>query len=420
MTTNPINSIREVFNKVAPGYKVTKELAVALHKYERWFVNKNQAHAEFFNGNTLAVQRVVYSPSDESRLIDEIIQIDDVELAKELALIDTFRGKTRQTTVKPINQMLVWLVYRFNESNLPKAVKENAMVDCMLILQYIMYTSALFNFFPKYLPSQELMEAVNEHMNLKYSIKKYKTWGRYFRAMAETIFNDEYIHKAALYEGASDYDIIYTISDNKTRINSIMKNHYDVIGIIEERGNHIRKSKVFVETPDGVEINSLQRELPSFRDYIHTVVGDQAGFIKDDLLKAVFLIMSRKKPDGSWKPQCKESLVIKTLKLISDLHDTDNKIYTLIDDIMIHAFEYLYTEGFGKHSIVPLPEISMKLKGLYQSSLGGNEKLLNNRKVIEALITKNFRGDSVASVKSSRTAVMLYVVLRALTKRSFS
>ena len=55
MTTNPINSIREVFNKVAPGYKVTKELAVALHKYERWFVNKNQAHAEFFNGNTLAV-----------------------------------------------------------------------------------------------------------------------------------------------------------------------------------------------------------------------------------------------------------------------------------------------------------------------------------------------------------------------------
>lgn len=418
---NP-ESIIDAFNIVSPDYAVTRKLAQDLHKFESSFVNR-PGHADFFSGNLLGVNRVIFTPRDESQLIDEIIKLDDIELGALIQKVPFFRDKDSElkTASKPINLMLVWLVHRFSiDKTLPEAVRREAMVDCMLILQYIMYTSALFNFFGRYSPSQELMEAVTESMSMKFNIRKYKTWRNYFRAMAMTIFNADYIHRTILGPNPIDYDFVYTISDNKTRINSIMKNHYVLINEVKDSDTHIRKTKLFVETPDGVEIKSLQRELPGYRDYIHSIVGDQASFIKEDILEATYLLMSRKQPDGLWKPQCKESLVLKTLQLISERHDIDSAIYDLIDSIMIHAFEYLYTSGFDSKSVIPLDKICVKLKGLYQSSLGSNEKLLSNRKVIEKLITKNFKGNSVAAVKSTRTAVMLYVVIRGLAKRSFS
>ena len=257
-------------------------------------------------------------------------------------------------------------------------------------------------------------------MSLKFNIKKHKTWGRYFRFMAETMFNKDYVHKAGISEGATDKQIVYVISDNKTRINGLIQNHYNILIKIKDSDTHIRKSKLFIDTPDGVEINSLKRELPGFRDYIHSIVGYENSFIKDDLLKATYAIMSRKQPDGTWKPQCKEKLVLNTLQSISEFHDIDKKVYDLVDRIMVHSFEYLYSNGFGSYSIVPIEEIVVKLKGLYQSSLGNNENLLKNRKELEQFITKHSKGNSVAAVKSTRTAVMLYIIIRAFVRRNFT
>ena len=217
-------SIRSVFGEECHGLHIDAKLLKRLHAYQVGFVNKNDDHIVFFGGHLLGVQVVRFTPADQDRWFDEILEADPTPL------------ETRLLALPDVNENFI--------------VSSNTMnLSCAW---------------------------------LKVAIKQYGNWYALLRARAEAVIDKESIHYNTIAKMDKDLDVTYLLSDTQGRIRDLLKNIYGVFMSVHKQGIKISSTSGVVEH-DGQEIlKDKTKSVSAYGRYLNAIVTDKQTFMREE------------------------------------------------------------------------------------------------------------------------------------------
>lgn len=405
-----MNSIREIFDKELAHLKFDKDLAKKIKNYKINFIHRNRDHASFFGGNLLGVQVVRFLDTDTERWFEEILQADELVLQEEIWDLPTV-NKEFIVSSNIFNQSCVYLTYKFNNSSLPMAEKRDAMIDILTVLQIKFITSLLFRYF-RYPADKALAEATYASLNNKFAIKEHGSWLKVLEQRAIDTISPQSIHLAAINQMRPDFSVINMLNDMQGRVRSYVKNVYAVMELVRHSGGKITVTSNVVGH-DGEEIlRDSTKGVIVYTQYIKSIISDKRSFIREELLGPVLKAM----------PSANERFTVAALEYLSDnYHKKDHQsIAKILDLAMVHSFHYLANNRQTLRANTDLIDMLIRLRGAYTSSRSSDPYLLEMRELTEQIIRPAVKTKTQAVVASVRTAVLLYIVLRAYTKKHYT
>lgn len=405
-----MNSIREIFDHELKHLKFDAELAKKIRNYKINFIHRNRDHAAFFGGNLLGVQVVRFLDTDTERWFEEILQADELVLQEEIWDLPTV-NKEFIVSSNIFNQACVYLTYKFNNSSLPMDQKRAVMIDILTILQIKFITSLLFRYF-RYPADKALAEATYASLNNKFAIKEQGSWLKVLEQRAIDTISPQSIHLNAINQMRPDFAVINMLNDMQGRVRSYVKNVYAVMELVRHSGGKITVTSSVVGH-DGEEIlRDTTKGVVTYTQYIKSIISDKRSFIRDELLGPVLKAM----------PSANERFTVAALEHLSNnYHKKDHQtIAKILDLAMVHSFHYLSNNRQTLRANTDLIDMLIRLRGAYTSSRSTDPYLLEMRDLTEQIIRPAVKTKTQSVVASVRTAVLLYIVLRAYTKKHYT
>lgn len=411
-------SIYSVFEEECGSLTIDAKLAAALHRYQVAFITKNRDHIEFFGGHLLGVHTVKFMPADRDTWFNEIIQVDDGPLENHLRAKTIVDPEHKVVASDTMNLSCVWLLHKFYKSKLPDHIRHQAMLDCMLVLQYKFMTSLLHQYF-KFPPDKDTAETVYAMLSKRFLIKEHGTWKAVFNFRSEEIIYEKgiWIHVISKMDNPAavkgDEEVIDMVNDIQGRIRGIVKNIYAVLMDVHASGSKITTTSSLVEFDGEQILKDKTNNLYAYERYITSIVGDRNSFIKQELLNVVEKVIQTMSP----------RLFVQTLEYISNNyhHSSNSKIREVIHEALVHSFAYMAEKENRDlaSTRADLPTLISRLKGVYTSSRSVNETLIKLREDVEDIVFKATGTRNQSQQAAVRTGVLIYIVICAFTMKHY-
>lgn len=407
--------IKAVFDEGCQGTVADTKLAGTIAAYVARLTHKNEDHISFFGGNLFGVDVVRFMPADRDAWFDDIIQSDefglDDALIKQGQTILAIQ-KQWQVSSDVMNLSSVWLLHHIHISpKLSDKQKHEASMAVLLVLQFKFFTSRLQQHF-RYPADRAIAEAAYKELTFKYTIKQYGTWLKLFNARSEEILSEQSIHRDVIRKMDNDLKIVYMLNDIQGRIRDMEKNLYGVYLKVRDQGIKISSQSMLVEHDGEEALRDKTNGLASHVTYLLSVVGDQNSFIKAELAKVIEQIMPTMSPKH----------FLTTLVWISANSSSSygGSIRELLENTLVHSFDYLSEDRGIMRNTSDLTGMLARLRGVYMSSRSTDPALLKIREQCETMVGKAISNKNNSVLSSVRTGVLLYITLRAMTKKHYT
>lgn len=405
--------IKGVFLEECGKLPIDANLIKRLRVYESSFVGRNADHIAFFGGHLLGVNPVKFLPSDQMRWFDEIIRADELALEQKLLALPTV-NKDWKVSSNTMNLSCAWLIYAIHAAKgLTPQQKHQGMMDVLLILQYKFFTSLLFHYF-RYPAKPEVAEATFAALSDKFTIKQVGTWGALFKDRAETLLSKSSPHmlNGTLLNFDDDEGVIYFLNDVQGRIRDVMKNIYAVYDRVHNSGQAIRSTSAVTDHDGEKILKDRTGSLSVYTRYLNSVITDQNSFIREELVRVILQLMHTAPP----------SVFDQTLKWMSQHYRQSNYgiIEQVVNETLIHSFSYFDEHREYVRGNPNLTALLSRLKGVYTSSRSTDPVLMKLRENAEHLVEKATKSTNDSTLASVRTALLLYLVARALTMSHYA
>jgi hypothetical protein len=404
-------NINGVFAEACGSLAMDPAFAKKLTMFRVHFQHKNEDHIKFFGGNLLGVEVVRFTDADRDQWFDEILKTDQNSLTESLLALPTV-NPTFNVSSDTMNLSCAWLMHAlFASPKLNPQQKHDAMMDVGLVLQYKFLTSRLYRHF-RYPADRATAEATYAALSGKYAIKQLGSWNRVLEQRTEDLISPEGLHFKAISKMDNDLEVIYLLNDTQGRIRDMLKNIYDVFLQIHHQGIKIQSTSSLMEYDGEVFLKDRSKNLLAYTRYLHSLITDKASFMREELMGVIEKLMHTTPP----------RLFRETLTWLSDNYRQSGagKIEELLNEVLIHSFDYLAEERTMVRSHVDLPTLLARLKGVYTSSRSIDPALFSLREKAEWCVKQatGNRNDSV--IASVRTSVLLYLVVRTMTMQHYT
>lgn len=403
-------TIKSIFDEALAHLKIDVKLLKKIRDYGQSFVNRNPDHVAFFGGNLLGVYPIRFRNTDRSEWYDGVLELDDVAVRNRIAELPTLDPEWKRGT-DVMNLSCLWLVHAIYHSNLPQRVKDQGMIDVLMVLHYKLITSIMSHYF-KYPADTSVALATYAALSKKFSLKVHGSWSALLYSRCEDIIDSRHgIHHKTIENFIPDESIQYMITDIQGRLRNIVKKMWIVFDTVRTQDAKILSSKMTGFSVDGEQIvRDMKRNFSPYKRYIHDVVSDPTLFIKDELINVV----------SSAMPTMAEPLLLETLQYMSRNYRHDGgQIEKLLDETLLHAFDYLSSERSAFSRSMDMGVLISKLRAIYMASRGNDEALKKMRELGESIASKAVKSRNPAVIASIRTGVLLYIVLRTFGMKHY-
>jgi hypothetical protein len=405
MSVPAMSNIKSILDEAMKHVVFDAKLAKQIHDFGQRFVNKNPEHSQFFGGNLTGVQKVAFLPSDRETLLEDILGIDETRIRPQITRLPGIKATWKRAT-DVYNLACLYVAHRFYHSDLPTDVKEKAMEDVLLVLQYKLLTSLLRHYMPFQVDEPSAM-AVYAVLSKKFAIKKHGSWMGLLVARAQDVYSDSSIHLQTLNRFDDIGAVVYMISDIQIRLRAIVKRLTNVLKFIKQQKTKILSDSAQVSLDDKTVVKDLSRLYPPYRRYLSEIVIDQRRFIKPELITVI----------GNMVTTMPEKLLYDALVYVHHAAvKRDPVVDGLLNETLLHAFDALAEQFKGRGPLQDISGMLSRLKALYMASRSSDPVLLNMRDVGENIIKLGVKSKNPSVIASVRTGLFLYVILRTLTK----
>lgn len=399
-----------VFEEIITGVEYDKHFADLLHRYKQNFINRNKEHAAFFGGNLLGVHIVRFTTTDKNNWFDNVIQADEEILRERLHVLEGINPDWHVSS-NVMNLSCIYVAHKLFHSALPAVQKRQAMFDLFLILQFKFITSILSNFFP-YPADKQVAEATYAALNMKFILKEKSSWLGLLSHRCEEILSRTSPHYNAISSMDSNKQVVEMLNAVHGALKGYIKNIREVMERVRVTGGKVSSVSSVVGV-NGEEILKDRIRGPMvFTNYLKSVLSDKNSFIREELLVVITKIM----PSASYK-HLRSALEYISANYFKSSHKNIEEIASLT---MVHAFAYLSDNRVSLRSNIDLAGMLVKLKGAYTSSRSTDPDLMRLRMLVEEVIRPAIDSKTEAVIASNRTAVLLYLVLRAYSMSYYS
>lgn len=402
--------IKKVFENAFSDIKADAKLAKRISDFQIEFINKNEDHLAFFGGNLTGAHVVRFTPKDREKFFTDVCQVDELEIEDKLLQVPAVK-KDRIVSSDVFNQTCMWLIHMFANSSLPEKAKEQAMVDVALILHFRFITSILFRDY-KYPVDPQVATATYAQLSFKFAIKQYGSWYATLEARSKELTKPDGLHYNTFLHYNDDEDIIYLINDTQGRIRDMMKNLYRELKKVLNQGSKIKTTSNIIELDNEQIFKDKTKSLLNYTRYMQSIVGDKDVFIKQEILDVLEKIVFTAPP----------KLVRQTLEWCSANHRyvKDKEVEEFIEKTVINSFEYLANNRTVYRETTDLAEFVARLRGIYMASRMNDPEIIELRDRAEKIVRKATTTKNSSVVSAVRTAILLYVVIRAFTMSHYS
>lgn len=404
------NSIKDVFDADTSQLKFDAKFVKAAHMYERHFVNKNEDHVVFLGGALMGTPRFIFTPHDRHEFFDNVALLDEVTLKLDLDALPTVE-KEHMVASDALNLSIAYLLHKLIISTLSARQKEEGMIALLKIMHYRWLSSLMHNYFP-FEPDKQVMESTYYGLNRKFSLKVHGSWSKLIHARCKDIISSSGIHMNTLTKFNDDLKIQYFITDSQGRIREVVKKMYRVFLDVHKNSAKILVRRDLVDLEGEMHVRELIRNDSQFKRYAHDVMLDKDTFIKNELV-SVIVDAVHTAPERQLRP---------TLEYMTANYGLrgDSNIVKLVDEVMLHAFEYIAENKSDLRGGTNLSELISRLKALYTSSRTTDSSVILIRKLSYNITKKAIKSNNDSMISSVRTALMLYIILRAFSMQHYT
>lgn len=408
------NAILDVCKAFAYDLDIDRRWCDNLRRYVINFTTRKVGitdYGEFFGSGYLGLHKVVFTTADRNAWFEDIWDVDEEELKENLHECK-WVNKDWAVTGDVFNLTIPFLLYSiYHSKKIDAKQKHEAAVNVLVMYHCKCLTSIISNDYP-FLAKKEVATTTYNMLSLKYDIKRYGSWRALFIARAEFILDPRTgIHYKTFMNMNDDKKIMYMVGDIQDRLRGVVNDINKVFHTVKNKTNLVKFDAGTVNLEDGIVVREITKQVTGYKNYIVNVLTSRAGFYKDELVTEIAKIV-----DGA--PRDKLERVV---RLLPDLYNGRDKrsevIRKFVDEVVLHLFEYLTLNNVNLNN---LKEVLHRMAGAYNAPRSQNESVLWMRGEGDDIV-QQITGIKTRVVYSAlRTAMMLYIVLRTLTKEAYS
>ncbi|AEV89446.1 putative virion structural protein [Pseudomonas phage OBP] len=403
---NRDNAVKDIFDNLVEDLEITPRWVQTLRRYVYGFATKDNDHTEFFGSPYLGTHRVLFKTSDRVTFFRDIIDVDEVRLRDEL-IKTKWINKDFKVSSEAFNLSIIYLMNRVWNSNLPSNMKNEALINLVMLFHYRVMTSIMNHYFG-YLVKQNVAITAYNKLSLKFDIKRYGSWNDLFRARGEFIIDPRTgIHFDAFAKMDNDKKIVYMVNDMESRLKGVINDYTKVLYEIKDSVDLVETDSGLALLDGELNIKDVQKSANRFKNYIANVLNDKNSFFKQELATYAAKAIPRTDAD-------KLESILKDFPA-QYAHAKGDKYREFVDDVTTHLFEYISANGI-KHQDVK--HVFFKIRGAYTSSKSSNALLLKLRAEGDEIVKAMTGIKTEIKITSLRTSLMLYIVLRTLIMES--
>lgn len=406
-------TIKPVFTDVCGDVPIDSKLVKRLRVFTQTFINKDESSIAFFGGNLMGVHDVKYLPEDRDRWFEEVLDIDQTTLEDNLHDLDVINEDYVRIS-DTVNLTSVWLLHALHSSpKLSPKEKEQAMIDVAFMLQ-VKFLTSIFSWYFKYPADPEIAQAVYEGLTYKSDLKSAGSWSALLIQRAKKIIARDSIHYRMITHFDDDADIFYAITDIQGRLREIVKKMYSDLVRLRDNRTRISTTSAIVVLDGTTIVKDRVRNYSTYKRYLHEVIGDRNTFIRDEVIKIILNAMHTLRE--------KEPLLRDVLTYCSLNYAVkgSEEIAELCDETILHAIEYLASNRGLLSDPSDLARLIARLRALYMASRMSDPTLIKMRDLAESIVSKSSKSKNNAVQSALKTALQLYLVLRAFTMNYYS
>lgn len=400
---NRDDAVKDIFDALVDDLVINERWVKTLKRYVYGFATKDNDHTEFFGSPYLGTHRVLFKTSDRVTFFRDIIDVDEVRLRDEL-IKTKWINKDFKVSSEVFNLSCVYLLHKVWVSDLSRNLKEDAMINLIMLFHYRIMTS-IMNHYYGYLVKHSVAVTAYNKLSLKFDIKRYGSWNDLFRARAEFIIDPRTgIHFDTIAKMDNDKKIVYMVNDMESRLKGVINDYTKVLYEIKDSVDLVETDSGLAVLDGELNIKDVQKRETRYRNYISGVLNDKNSFFKQELATYAAAAIPRTDAD-------KLDMILRDFP-IQYAHQKGDKYREFVDDVIAHLFEYLNSNSIPHNNI---KEIFFKIRGAYTSSKSSNALLLKLRNNGDEIVKAMTGIKTDIKITSLRTSLMLYIVLRTLT-----
>lgn len=403
-----MKSIKEVFDTLCSDLVFDRKLLKRIQAFQIGFVNKNPEHIAFFGGHLTGVHAVRFTNGDYYRWFDEILETDERDLREALHKLESINTDWKVSS-NPLHLSCMWLAHRISTStHLRPNEKHDGIIDVLLVLNFRFLTGLYKKYFP-FPASQEVAEATYAELSLKFRLKADGNWMASLVSRSEDIYNG---YHQIIQKFDDDKQIIICLNDSQGRINDRLKNITSVFREVHAQGKRVK----LVSDIHGFDGADVLREKANgtvmYKQYILSAMVDKRTFIKEEIIDVILKILNTV-PERHFRA---------TLEWLVNQYGKSQggAIEKIVDDLLTHSFTYLAKTRSRVTGSIDLIQLLSDLRGIYTSSRTKDEAVMDLRASVEDLVSQATGIKNKNNLAAIRTAVMLYIIVRAYTKNYYS
>lgn len=404
---NRDNAVKDIFDGLVDDLEITPRWVSTLRRYVYGFATKDNDHTEFFGSPFLGTHRVIFKTSDRVTFFRDIIDVDEVRLRDEL-IKTKWVNKDFKVSSDAFNLSIVYLMHRVQTSKLDRNMKEQALINLVMLFHYRIMTSIMNHYFG-YLVKDAVAKTAYNKLSLKFDIKRYGSWNDLFKARGEFVIDPRTgIHYDAFTKMDNDKAIVYMVNDMESRLKGVVNDYTKVLYEVKDSVDLVETDSGLAMLDGELNIKDVQKQVNRYRNYVNNVINDGTSFFKQELVTYAAEAISRTDAD-------KLETIIREFP--SQYAHVKGEAYReFVDDVVTHAFEYLATNNIRVNDI---KGAFFKVRGAYTSSKSTNALLFKLRKNGDEIVKSLTGIKTEIKITSLRTSLMLYIVLRTLTMENY-
>ena len=387
--------------------RLDPKMAKQIYLYRVGIVTRSRDHMEFFGSNLLGTHRIWFKDVYVTEFFEGILDTPFDVVSDNIRKVTTI-NHTFKISGDVVNLTLMYLIHRFMLApGLSDSQRQNAIHDLAMIFFYrclCIIISDQFNF----TADPKVAQQAYANLSMKFLIKKLGTWNKLidYRAKALVDKNDS-IHYKNLKAFDDDDEIVYAINDSQGRIKGIVKEYYSELVIVASGGNGVGINRSVATDMEGDE--ALREKSPGpevYVLYIRSILMDKPTFVRDDILD----IVSRRNSNASKRS------VREVLEWMSDQSlnaDMFKEIDSFVSKTMVLCVYYMNLQVDYKRRR-DYVFVLKSLKDLFLSTRSVDPDLLLVREKGQVIVEKAMGKQSDSLMKATRTAVIIYLCLRAM------
>lgn len=407
------HSLSDVFNRYFENIKFDARLAGLIYRFQINMTTMSPDHIQFFGSNLLGVHTLRFVPKDILRFFNQVLNVDYAHLERDVRRLKTIYHDN-SITADIFNLTLMYLIHRFYTTPLMAEKKrERAAYDVALIFCYRCLFALNNNYF-SFNADQRIAQAAYANLSNKNLIKQLGTWKKLCDYRAARLV--EKTRKSG--EPGQNYEKLYlfnddivitgVISDSAGRFKDVMRTYYDEFDRVYKDGGSIGSRSATITDADGDEVlKEKTKSVESYITYARGVINDPDGWVKSELIGVIADLNSN----------TSHRMIRSTLEWMVTANTTpkySQLIDKFISDVIVQGMYYIeYNIPITRRRDYGF--VIVTLKNMFLSTRSTDKDLLAIREQGKRIVLAENKGISDSLMMATRTAIILYVLLRVLT-----